>query len=127
METLADNWLSIGMDVVGYLAAGAFAVVVSSMFGARSRAASPAIAPADNPKPVERNPVRTAYVPLGKQASTAAASSDETVVSSTGKQDRREILKVARKLVQTGVSPERIQSLLPVSEAELALMSIGKN
>ena len=126
IELLTD----VAINALGYLAAGAFSVVVYRLFQGGSRTAAPtpavaAAAPADSSASVSgRDRPGTQFVRLGnEERQDDAVSTTGESRSGGGRRDRSKVIRLARDMVKAGTPNEQIKDLLPVSDAELALLS----
>lgn len=63
-----------------------------------------------------------AFIPLGTSPAMVRRTAETTTVNRTG--DRGEVFRLARTMLAAGASPERIRQVLPISEAELSLISM---
>lgn len=128
------------LNIIGYLAAGALAVVVQSAFRRRPSVASAEvdadiateIAPLKKSKSPrsenERKSVK--FVSFGENAEvrreTQEPPSPQTP-SVNSRRNRADIIRIARTMLNAGASNENIRSVLPISEAELSLLSATRN
>lgn len=132
MEFTSDVAIDLALTAIGYLAAGAFGVVMASIFKERSRAAakdteavpeSPGIATEE-----VRSSGRGQFIALGRKEGRKA---HEMMPDAHGEgkakaaRDRTEVLKMARQMLKAGAGPDRIMQVLPVSETELGLLNYG--
>jgi hypothetical protein len=56
--------------------------------------------------------------------------SDNTVrggANAAARRDRADIIRIAKEMMKAGATAEKIKGVIPISEAELSLLSIGKN
>ncbi len=125
----------IALNLIGYLAAGALAVLIYAAFrrdrrqAATSQPAGEEVAEA--PAPIRR-PERSKveFVRLGEEADPSAAITGENLHAVDNPQfrrDRSEIFRVAHRMLDAGASQDRIRLVLPISEAELALLNLTRN
>ncbi|MDH4155874.1 MAG: hypothetical protein OEW00_01175 [candidate division Zixibacteria bacterium] len=127
IELLTD----VAINALGYLAAGAFSVVVYRLFQGGSRAAvqppvvAVAAAPADNgTSDSGRDRPGAQFVRLGNEGRQKDAVSTAGECGTGGaRRDRSEVIRLAREMVRAGTPNQQIKDLLPVTEAELALLS----
>lgn len=135
MDVLNDQLIDIGLNILGYLIAGALGMLVYSTFrgGRRAPATVPAEATptSDNPesKPDKRNLEFVSF----KQAPTAEikqvtqpAETSRPKMDRQRRVDRVEIVRLAREMIKAGTPDNTIRRTLPISEGELALLQIGK-
>ncbi len=120
----------IALNVVGYLAAGALAVLIYSAFK-RDKA------PAEQPQPeqaavapeVTRQGDRrkVEFIRFGEMAESDAPDVASILPDDTGiksRRDRSDIIRVARTMLRAGAPADKIRRVLPISEAELSLLSL---
>jgi hypothetical protein len=135
MDVLNDQLIDIGLNILGYLIAGALGMLVYSTFrrGDRAPAAVPVEAtPTEKnsePAPDKRSlefvsfkPTPTAEIGEG----TAPAEPSQPKVDRQRRADRAEIVRLAREMIKAGTPETTIKRTLPISEGELALLQIGK-
>ncbi len=134
-EVLVDFFL----NVVGYLAAGGLMLIVHSLFLARKQrryALSSASDISPNPSssqdmPTTKRPApEMEFIRLDDAGSSHLSHEPHTTQtrssssSFTGAhRNRIEVVGLARKMIEAGASAEKIRAVLPISEAELALLS----
>jgi len=135
MDISSDFYADMLLTLVGYLAAVGLGAVVYSMraHGRRQSAA------ADQPHAIHENNAVAQSAPspspqflrLGSASTSvrrhdaAAAKADTT--RSADYRDRLDIIRIAREMLKAGADHKRIQQVLPVSEAELALLNLRNN
>lgn len=132
MELTSDVIIELTLNAIGYLAAGAFGVVVASILKRRNQAV-PVRAMQDHeatrttaPAPTESG--RGQFVALGKGQNRGSQAPPEAKASEPrprATRDRTEVLRMARQMLKAGAGPERIMQVLPVSETELGLLTYG--
>ncbi|MCK4632910.1 MAG: hypothetical protein KAT79_06530 [candidate division Zixibacteria bacterium] len=133
MELSTEMWIDVALNATGYLAAGALATVMYSLF--RRRQVSATI-PAEGCQSVEQQVSQGSdelssatnsleYVEFGSGAERQA---ERTIngESATRRRNRGEVIRLARQMVDAGTPEEKIRDLLPISEAELSLLSLKK-
>ena len=145
MEVTTKQMIDIALDAAGYLLAGGLWLVVYSAWqnrraAAKAHAAAPAEPMVNVPAP---EPMKAAAQPKegprslefvtfrgNRSASEPAQSAQPTESVESVVPDRRrnraEVFAMARRMLEQGVSAERVKSELPVSDGELALLH-GKN
>jgi hypothetical protein len=121
--------------VVGFLAAGGFFLVISSMVRGRQGRKStetvvdekPAVAKAAAPAVEGRSSL--SFVSLASErpgkkteAKEASPTPTETAAESM-RRNRAEVINLARKMIAARESREAIAGKLPISEAELSMLS----
>ena len=128
MTMTSDVLIDWALNLTGYLAAGALPVVIWSLVTHRRRQPRPVpvTSQAFTPPPVShgtRRPETRGGQFVSFRASGGPATEDsvgENCVA--GRQDRADVIRLARQMLKAGASHQRIQQVLPVSEAELALL-----
>ena len=139
MDVPYDQLIDIGLNVLGYLVAGALGMVVYSTFqrrqavpAARAAAAVPTAktrAAASTETPTE-GPRKLAFVDF-RRSDTSEPNGDlagavsRTSGSST-RRDRAEIIRLAREMMQARTPQETIKRTLPITDGELALLQSGE-
>lgn len=132
MELTSDVMIDLALNAIGYLAAGAFGVVVASIFRKRPQAVSE---PETDYSEVSAETAgvaaassRAQFVALGKTRHEVDSDPDRTVPGQPKpnvRRDRSEVLELARQMLKAGAGPDRIMQVLPVSETELGLLTYG--
>jgi hypothetical protein len=136
MDVLSDQLIDIGLNILGYLIAGALGMLIYSTFHRKSEA--PAVTPV-TPAPITEKPAAESaegkrsleFVTFRKpdKAETAevtAPAESKPQVDRNKRSDRAEVIRLARGMIKAGASGETIRRTLPISEGELALLQIGK-
>ncbi|HOD65168.1 MAG TPA: hypothetical protein PLR32_06870 [candidate division Zixibacteria bacterium] len=126
MPLTNDMWIDLALTATGYLAAGALSMVMYSMFRRKTRpgaaeAPSPAAAPAPAPPLAADRPrddVR--YVGFGERAAAGEPAASL-------RRNRAEVLRLARGMLRTGATDAEIKAVLPVSDAELAVLNYERS
>jgi hypothetical protein len=133
MDVSTQTLIDTALNVAGFIAAGGLLLLLATYFKERSAKASsnPSGARPD-PDPEEETVSATntddnyQFVSLTpdimpqKPDRTTEAKPDP---SSGRKRDRREVIRMAREMIAAKQSTKDIQSRLPVTNAELALLS----
>jgi len=131
--------MDVALNVIGYMAAGALALVVHRIFKDRSVGqvrianASFEIGPQTEPDMAgtQRRPNRPRFVKLGEPPADPV-SHRRVTIDRAGPQPsqtlkRTEIIRLAKRMLDSGAGEKRIQQVLPVSKAELVLLNNGKS
>ena len=142
MEFSQEFIIDIMINAGGYLAAGLIGVIFYSLFSKRT-------AKKENPRIVsksidtveidtESNVIiksepqkRVEFIKLGTQKepqvleSRVKSESLKPDVKLSGRLDRKEVISLARKMLDAGAANEKIKKILPVSDSELALLSLN--
>jgi len=135
MELSNDMILDIALNAAGYIAAGFLAIVIYSMFGARRRkrqALAPAVRrtkarPESKAIDAEGQFISLAGTPSAPPTTPVAAATKPAARRRTDYGDRADVVRIAKEMLKAGASSERIQRLLPISEAELMLLNCQEN
>ncbi len=135
MDVLNDQLIDIGLNVLGYLIAGALGMLVFSTFRGNRRVpvAVPAeVAPPQTPAPTASPGKRNLeFVSFRQDSPTARPEAPQPAdtrpqIDRNKRSDRAEIVRLAREMIKAGAPGETIRRTLPISEGELALLLIGK-
>lgn len=139
MEVSQEQLIDLGLNIVGFLAAGGLLMIVSSVMrgrkqrklataespGVAAREAAPTDTTSDKDNPdiefvslVPKDPVEKDGSPGGVQPAQAGP---------IARRNRSEIIKMAKEMLEARRSTEEITESLPVSEAELALLSHNRD
>ncbi len=137
MEFSQELLIDWALTAAGYIAAGALAVVIYSMFRERrdnrtpARRAVPrfdleAEAPARPPRPtitLTRGPEAAEPKAPTEEHETPSTYNRNNLLAQEGyRRNRTGAIRVARELVRAGATSEQIRAVLPISEAELAML-----
>ena len=123
--------IDLALNVAGYLAAGALSLVMYSTFRRSPRSAAPRETAAPRPAP-SAGP--TVSMPAGANLTPDArgmqfvgfgeSSRGETGPQGTSlRRNRVEVLRLARGMLRSGATDAEIKAALPVSDAELAVLT----
>ena len=136
MDISSGFYVDLFLNLIGYLAAGALVWTVYPMVAPRLRRhpaslAQPEIQPS-RPLPGEEPTAAPQFMRLQTpitEAPTFTADDDRPTHKSSGlrpseRRDRVNIIRIAREMLKAGADNRRIQQVLPVSEAELALLTM---
>ena len=129
----ADMFLDAALNVVGFLAAGGLLLVITSMVrGRQARTSTDEIR--DEPSPVNEAAAPLAegrtslsFVSLASERPDRTPEPEATVPTETAaesiRRNRAEVINLARKMIAARESREAIADKLPLSEAELSMLS----
>ena len=135
-----DQAIDVGLNIIGFLAAGALMMVVSSMLQRNRRtetidevAEKPAeastAAPKEADKPEEQSRSSVSFVSFGdkpnRPETTPTDRSPRANVPS-GRRNRAEVIRLAKEMIDARKSGEEIRKRLPITEAELAMLDTEK-
>ena len=133
MELSTEMWIDVALNATGYLAAGALATVMYSLFRrrpARSTHAADGHQSAEQRESQRHNGLSSAannmeYVEFGNAAEGRTERSI-TGEPATRRRNRGEVIRLARQMIEVDTPEEKIRDLLPITEAELSLLSLKK-
>ena len=131
MELSREIIIDTLLNVAGYVTAGAFWLVIYAIFVNRSRQSAAVPTPQAVARETESRPApaarRTEFVSLAANASTRDADLEERdrlrAEATRYQRNRAEVIRIARDMLKSGTQREKIRSLLPISEGELALLA----
>ncbi len=127
MDLSTNMLIEIGLDVIGYIAAGGFWMLVYSAIQKKRQPAPSEAGPSMHP-PVTPSlaPATTGgarshleFIPLKTMPNED--QTDRRTDRGRG-HERAVIIKMARSMLQAGSSAAQVRSVLPISDAELALL-----
>jgi hypothetical protein len=133
MEISQDVIIDTILNVVGFLAAGGLAIIMYAALRRPKKEPSGTgkvnfqspDARLNNPNDVSEGTRRIEFVKLNR--SQDSSSSLRAASSEIHRRNRVEIVRLARQLVEAGASAERVKAVLPISDAELALLTSHTN
>jgi hypothetical protein len=131
MEVTIDQIIDVGLNVVGFLAAGGLMMLLFSPSRRRDRAPAaktkPSVAEAPSAGPASPSTARAAsFVSLTGSGETPPSSRPPRTASATpGRRDRAEVIRIAREMIAAKRSNREISDRLPISEAELSMLQSG--
>ncbi|HUV31672.1 MAG TPA: hypothetical protein VMY05_11365 [Acidobacteriota bacterium] len=140
MDVLNDRIIDVGLNAVGYIAAGLLWMLVYSAFAGR-RKTSPAAGrfrpdvavkaahTSGDTSPQDGKQVE--FINFGRSHSAGAAGQradgDSVGVSpASARRDRADIIRIARQMLKAGAPQDTIKRTLPISDGELALLNQGR-
>ncbi len=131
MEISSGFIMDMALETIGYLAAGAFSIVVFSMFH-RRRATTATEAGGRELIGTATAPERSIqFVKFGQETGRPTGTRDTSHRGpdspGASRQSRADIIRIARGMMKAGATNDKIKKVLPVSEAELALMNLQKS
>ncbi len=131
MDISSGFIMDMALETAGYLAAGAFSIVVYSMFGRRRASVAAEVGDREVVKTVRTPDRRIQFVKFGQEddrsTGTRAASHKEFDSPIARRQSRADIIRIAREMIKAGATGDKIKRVLPVSEAELALLNLQES
>jgi hypothetical protein len=124
MELSNDQIINISLNIVGFLAAGGLMMLIAGAF--RNKKTTATVVTAEMRTAADSKISQPAAPPMtGKKAPTFVplAGHDSTPpVDTDRRRNRARILELAQQMIADGQSDERIVDLLPISQAELAVL-----
>ena len=142
MDLSQDILMETILNIVSYLAATGLLLTLYSLLRGRKKAASVSttynLKSTDNKSGRSRNASseqhRIEFIRLGEQPDNAdntstgkARPKDAPMTMAASRRNRIEVVRLARKMIEAGAPAERIRAVLPISEAELTLLSYQAN
>ena len=130
MDVINDRIIDVGLNALGYLIAGGLGVLMHSVVQQRRlrRAATPAVPAAPitlttRPAISDPNP-NLEFVSFGADVPTtdAPTESEAATLPGSSHRNRREIIRLAREMLEAGTGGDQIKRTLPISQSELALI-----
>ncbi len=123
--------IDLALNVAGYVAAGALSLVVYSMFRRAPQPSAPRemqpAYPAQAGQPVVAMPAGANLTPDARGMHFVgfgdAPRGENGAQSLTTRRNRTEVLRVARGMLRSGATDAQIKAALPVSDAELAVLT----
>lgn len=142
MDVSQELLIDVGLNLVGYLAAGFLLILIYSLF---KKSRNPKVAgqlsqsEISCPTPSDMKVVPTAepasdssveFIKLGSAEINVDKPARPTVrppkITEDYRRNRLKIITTARQMLNAGTPENKVKSLLPISEAELSLLLIGK-
>lgn len=132
MEFSREIIVDVLLNMAGYVTAGALWLVLWSAFNSRNKSAAQPIAAQPT---IAREQSRTPGQAAEKRAEFVSLKTDATPDTESGERDRlraevtryqrnrSEVIRLAREMLRSGSTQEKVRSLLPISEGELALLA----
>ncbi len=136
MDISSDFFVDMFLNLAGYLAAGALGVVVYPTLARWLKRHFAVIAPlpVKSAQAETKETVSSAaqFLRLGSpstetRSAPGAVAAEAPRTTAADRRDRVDIIRVAREMLKAGADNKRIQQVLPVSEAELALLNFQNN
>lgn len=139
MEISQQFLIDMALNIGGYVLAGLVSVVVYALLQRKNEpptAAQVAVedVPEQKPRPLtsrDGDNRRIEFIKLGERATAAnEIGSPESPPNAAAVGDRRnraETIRIARTMLKAGASNDKIKRLIPISDAELSLLSMSKS
>jgi len=137
MDISQQFLIDMALNIGGYVLAGLVGVVVYSLLHRRRESAlavetAPAetLAPEEVPKaPGTTENRRLEFIKLGERSEKVDIDTDPGSSNAVAgdRRNRSEIIRIARTMLKAGASEEKIKRLIPISDAELSLLSMSKS
>ncbi|MFH1688305.1 MAG: hypothetical protein ABIE70_12390 [bacterium] len=137
MEVSWDLILDVGLNAVGYLAAGALGILVYAMFSDRRRQPKSAATLKPVTITVDANattaarttrPVQFLNLSNVPRSHYQAPSTDRPLLDLVqgAAKNRGQVINTARQVTRAGVSSDRIRTFLPVTDPDLTGLDTGQ-
>lgn len=124
MELSNDQIISISLNIVGFLAAGGLMMLIASAFRTKRTAQSAVIDTKStaHDKMTSKNTAQSSTTQKTPTFVPLAGNNESQPVDNDRRRNRARILELAQQMITDGQSDERIVDLLPISQAELAVL-----
>lgn len=116
MDVWNDRIWDIGLNTLGYLIAGGLGMLMYSVIYGRRCEGAPEAKTATAPAPAAATDGPAQFVDLRTQSSPSVAP------AATGRRDKAEVVRLARKMLQAGADRDIIKRTVPISDGELNLL-----
>lgn len=136
MDVINDRIVDVGLNVLGYLVAGGLGMLLhSTVLQRRLRRAEKPAVPVATERPVAKRVIigdpceGLEFVSFGEETGPAATPVAPEPASRAGSthRNRREIIRLAREMLEAGTGGDQIRRTLPISQSELALLKNVSN
>jgi hypothetical protein len=115
-----NQLIDIALNIAGALAGGALWLVVLSILRHRRQpAAAHQVAAATAPRTSAERPTEGRR----KAEFVALRDAEEAPAAGSYQRNRAEVIRLAREMLKSGSSAQRVQELLPISDGELAMLT----
>jgi len=136
MDVINDRIVDIGLNALGYLIAGGLGMLLHTVIQQRrlrSAAARKEVTAAEGSEFKTAAPGNTgkdiefvSFRAETPEVTTMAANA--TSHTNSPHRNRREIIRLAREMLEAGTAGEKIRKTLPISQSELALLkNVSRN
>lgn len=123
MELSTETIMEITLNAIGYLTAGLLSVVIYTMFRRKAVVVPEKVAVKEEKQILmaatttapETNIPRTVFIPLNE-------NNDVSNSTTYARRNRGEVIRLARKMLNSGTSGEQVRQLLPISKGELSIL-----
>ncbi len=132
MELSQNILIETGLNVLGYIIVSILSIIIYSMFKRQNKTVTnteskSAINESDAEKKEilgNKNASDIAnFISFGASHNTNNVNT-ETAKNNTTRRDRSQIIRIARDMIKAGATEKNIMSVLPISEAELAILNM---
>ena len=140
MEISQQFLIDMALNIGGYLLAGALGIVIYSLFKRRTKVA---VKSESDPLPANDTPPqatatgssedghRLEFIKLGEKPGRVSPNTNPSPGAAAEdiarRRDRAETIRVARTMLKAGAPHEKIKRLIPISDAELSLLSMSES
>jgi hypothetical protein len=112
--------IDIALNIAGALAGGALWLVVLSVLRHRRQ---PSTARPAAPVPASRPSADRPAEGRRKVEFVSLREAEEAPAAGSYQRNRAEVIRLAREMLKSGSSAQRVQELLPISDGELAMLT----
>lgn len=127
MDVLNDRIIDIGLNVIGFIAAGLFWMVVYTTIikNRKARVVVGIDAQKPPPDPTETDKHKPEFIDFNSMpVRSDLVNTVPSPANRTGtRRNRLEIIRIAREMIKNGADDEKIRNTLPISAGELALLN----
>ncbi|MEA1981484.1 MAG: hypothetical protein U9N54_10990 [candidate division Zixibacteria bacterium] len=132
MELSQDILIEVGLNALGYIIVSILSIMVYSMFKRQNKTVTNAEnkfamdeSNSDKGKILKNENVsdNANFISFGTSRNANNIAPEEAK-NNTARRDRPQIIRIAREMIKAGANEEKIMSLLPISEAELAILNM---
>ncbi|UCE23377.1 MAG: hypothetical protein JSU74_08720 [Candidatus Zixiibacteriota bacterium] len=140
MEISQQFLIDMALNIGGYLLAGGLGIVIYSFFNRRRKVAVSRENNQPSPDGSSSKPAATGsdeeghrleFIKLGEKPNRGPVESDRVPAAKAEevarRRDRAETIRVARTMLKAGAPHEKIKRLIPISDAELSLLSMSES
>lgn len=115
-----NQLIDIALNIAGALAGGALWLVVLSILRHRRQ---PSAARQATPAPAARPSAERPTEGRRKVEFVSLREAEEAPATGSFQRNRAEVIRLAREMLKSGSSAQRVQELLPISDGELAMLT----
>ncbi|UCG61016.1 MAG: hypothetical protein JSV52_11900 [Candidatus Zixiibacteriota bacterium] len=139
MDISQQFLIDMALNIGGYLLAALLGIVIYSLFNRRKKVAAvacdePTTANGDTPAAsveTEVVPRKIEFIKLSEESDPTPNASGHARRPTAGdvsrRRDRADVIRVARTMLKAGAPHDKIKRVIPISDAELSLLSMSKS